>query len=371
MENATIAPAEVSEQQVSSDVIQGTNSPSVEEENSETVVGKPTTPQATAAPAVNPLKAAIVAGKPTAPVASKRVVPASLDKMVTGTTADLGKATTLKKFSCLIYGDTNSHKTVLAATYGTPRDLMIISTRNPEQLVPLIDDDYFYVFVRDEDELENAIVFYDVLWERERKAHPDRRGDLLTLVIDDLTEGIGILQEGSKINEQGKEVRDIRRTFYEAGDDLSHLINRGVLRNQRVDLVVTALQRESKSRDGIEIVPDIPPKMRAKIEADFSNVFYIDGDYAFITDKTKKVVPIENPKTGKMDLFIEVRTFAKHKHPFRRKALNIKEKCTLRELADKITASFVEAEKDKVRTPSPSVMTAGVTKTPAPASNKK
>lgn len=230
-----------------------------------------------------PTLASTLAAPPVAP-AHPGIVPKVPTSLKQGFTADLKDSGFLH---AIIYADTGMWKTVIAVTFDDPAHTLIITTRRPEQLIPVGELDYPYVEVRDAEALEYALMYPEALWAKMREQRPVL-GDLRTLVLDDATEAVQLLLEGAKedLEVGGKGVKDIRRVYYRGKDSLRDLMK--IVLRKPLNLVATAVAkvRENPITNEETVGPDLPPSMLGYIGAEFEFVFYIrPSDHKFTTDR--------------------------------------------------------------------------------------
>ena len=223
---------------------------------------------------------------PAAPVAAPRPgivpkVPASLKQ---GFTADIKDSGFLH---AIIYADTGMWKTVVAVTFDDPAHTLIITTRRPEQLIPVGELDYPYVEVTDADALEYALMYPEAIWAKMREKRP-ALGELRTLVLDDATEAVELLLEGARddLESGGRQVQDRRRIYFRGKDALRDLMK--IVLRKPLNLIATAVAkvRENPITNEETVGPDLPPSMLGYIGAEFEFVFYIrPSDHKFTTDR--------------------------------------------------------------------------------------
>lgn len=212
-------------------------------------------------------------------------------------------------FHGCIYSYTSARKTSTAARFGTPQNTRIIVTRREEQLIPLKELGYEYAMVKDAAALRFAMAYPERLWPDWAKLE-DR-----TLVLDDATEAVTLLLDDySEID--GKEVKDRRRSFMEAGSDLREMI-RGVL-NKQMHFVIVALAKikENPITDEEMVAPDLPPSMMNMLLTELEFVFYIDPKtYKFTTDRDSFTFEGPDPSNPNKIKVFKRDVFAKHKLP--------------------------------------------------------
>ena len=268
-----------------------------------------TQPAAPAAVATTPKVTPTAAPKPSltaalgAAQAARIPVPKTLHKF---NTRDLRSGW----FHGLIYGDTHTRKSTTAAHFESPENTRIILTRRPDQLRPLIEDGYEAVNVEDEAALSYALQFPEALWPEWANV-PNR-----TLVIDDVTEAIEMLLESSKdeLESGGREVRDPRRTYRQAGEYLRDMLKVTLAKPQHV--VMTALEKVTeKKANGEELLaPSLPPSMSALLTTELEFVFWINPvNWMFTTDRSR--ITVSEEVEGKKKTYTR-EVFAKNKLPW-------------------------------------------------------
>lgn len=213
-------------------------------------------------------------------------------------------------FHCCLYSEFGARKSTTAAIFGSPEDVRIIQTRRREQLMPLRDMGYEAVVAEDESALSFALMYPEKVWP-EWAGRPER-----TLVLDDATEGVAMLLEGSETID-GKEVKDPRRTYGEAGKQLRSLIKLSLRKPQHFILVSLARVRETPLGEGSveeRIGPDLPPSMLNLVLTEFEYVFYIKtGNHKLLTQPDSFAVTEQDEK-GKAVTYRRG-IFAKNKLP--------------------------------------------------------
>jgi hypothetical protein len=231
--------------------------------------------------------------------ARKLPVPPSLKKFNT-------KELTGGYLHACIYGETSARKSTTAATFGTPENVRIILTRRKEQLIPLREKGYEAALVEDEVALNYALMYPEQLWP-EWAGLPDR-----TLVLDDGTEAVQMLLEGASVID-GKEVRDRRRSYTEAGDQLREAVKVTLAKPQHFIMTALAKVRENALTNEERIAPDLPPSMQNLLMTEMEFVFYIKTrSWMFVTDR--EFQQIKETVEGREKIFVR-EIFAKHKLP--------------------------------------------------------
>lgn len=212
-------------------------------------------------------------------------------------------------FHGCIYGETSARKTTTAAHFGTPEDARIILTRREEQLIPLRNEGYEVACVKDADSLLFALKYPEQLWP-DWATNPNR-----TLVLDDATEGVAmLLEDASEID--GKEVRDKRRSYSKAGDDLREAVKTVLSKPMHFVMVALAKVRENGITQEERIAPDLPPSMQNLVLTELEFVFYIKKNmWKLATDTEYISVTRTNEATGKEETY-KREIFAKNKLPF-------------------------------------------------------
>lgn len=232
-------------------------------------------------------KLATVLGAPqpsAAPPARPAVAPKVPASLKSGFTGDIKESGFLH---AILYADTGRWKTSVAATFDDAAHTLIITTRRPEQLIPVSELDYPFVEVTDADALVYALTYPEALWAKMKEQRP-ALGDLRTLVLDDATEAVELLLEGAKddLESGGREVKDRRRIYFQGKDDLRDLMK--IVLRKPLNFVATAVAkvRENPITNEETIGPDLPPSMLGYIGAEFEFVFYIrPSDHKFTTER--------------------------------------------------------------------------------------
>ena len=236
-------------------------------------------------PTAAPRLAATLAAPVTLPgVTRSSVVPKVPVSLKQGFTGDLKDSGFLH---AIIYADTGMWKTVIAVTFDDAAHTLIITTRRPEQLIPVGELDYPYVEVTDADALEYALMYPEAIWANMRTRRP-ALGELRTLVLDDATEAVELLLEGARddLEEGGREVKDRRRIYFRGKDSLRDLMK--IVLRKPLNLIATAVAkvRENPITNEETVGPDLPPSMLGYIGAEFEFVLYIrPTDHKFTTDR--------------------------------------------------------------------------------------
>jgi len=182
-------------------------------------------------------------------------------------------------FHGCVYGDTGVRKSVTAARFGKAATTAIILTRRKEQLIPLRDEGYSVALVENASALRYAAQFPEKLW-------PDWANveDRL-LVIDDATEAVNMLVEDNQVID-GKEVRDPRRSYRAAGEDLKELTKSCLRKPMHLVLVAVAKVRENSLTNEERIGPDLPPSMLSMLLTELEFVWYIKpSTWKFVTER--------------------------------------------------------------------------------------
>lgn len=239
-----------------------------------------------------------------------------------GVNAATGKAMTIPKgitkyntnsldegyFHAVVYSETSARKTTTAAMFGSRDDVRIILTRSKEQLIPLKDLDYEFVTVEDHASLMFALQFPEQLWP-DWAGRPNR-----TLVLDDATRAVEMLLEEYSVID-GKEVKDRRRSYTAAKEDLDMAILAAKKKPQHLIVVALAKVKENPLTNEERIGPDLPPSMMSMILTEFEFVFYIKtSTWKMLTDRDSTTYTDTDPQTNKEKTYRR-EIFAKHKLP--------------------------------------------------------
>lgn len=205
-----------------------------------------------------------------------------------------------------VYAETSARKTSTAARFGDAADVRIVLTRRKEQLIPLKGMGYQYAEVSDAASLTFALMYPEQLWP-DWALRPNR-----TLVLDDGTQAVDILlEDASEID--GKEVKDRRRSYTEAGKNLREILASVLRKPMHFILVALAKVRENALTNEERIAPDLPPSMQGMLMTELEFVFYIDTkSWTMFTDRDRISVKDTDPNTGKEKTFIR-EIFAKNK----------------------------------------------------------
>lgn len=263
------------------------------------------------------IKVAMIA--PKVSVMSPTVAPVSLTSAVNASNA---KKLTVPKglslfntkelsggfFHGCVYSETSARKSSTAAQFGSAADVRIILTRRKEQLIPLRDLGYEAALVENADSLMFALQYPEQLWP-DWATRKDR-----TLVLDDATEAVAMLLEDAGTID-GKEVKDARRSYKEAGDNLRESIRSILRKPMHFVMVALAKVRENALTNEERIGPDLPPSMLNMLLTELEFVFYINPrNWKFQTERDRIAVKDIDPQTNKEKTFIR-EIFAKHKLP--------------------------------------------------------
>jgi hypothetical protein len=209
-------------------------------------------------------------------------------------------------FHACVYSETAARKTSTAAQFDTPENTRIILTRSEEQLLPLRDLGYQAAAVSDAQALTFALSYPEQLWP-DWAARPNR-----TLILDDATEAVAmLLEDASEID--GKEVKDKRRSYGEAGDNLREIIK--TIRRKPMNFIMVALAKvkENPLTNEESIRPDLPPSMLSMVLTELEYVFYIKtSNYKMLTERDFITVKEIDPNTNKERIFRR-EIFAKNK----------------------------------------------------------
>lgn len=217
-------------------------------------------------------------------------------------------------FHGMLYGETDSRKTTVAAMFGGPARTFILLTRSPEQLIPIRSLNFHYARIEDAQALAWALQFpekaADAAGFPEWKDVADR-----VLVVDDMTEGANLLVDENATRDDGSEIKDGRQIYKAVNDDLRSIMVS--LKKKSMHTVFTALAKVDMSPVANEetVYPDMPKGARSIMSADLEFVFFMkratgkmltDRDYIMYTKKDEKT---GKTIAGRRDIF------AKHKLP--------------------------------------------------------
>lgn len=208
-------------------------------------------------------------------------------------------------FHVLIYSDTNMRKTTIAAGLGYPESTLIILTRAKEQAIPLRDEGYEVLLVKDGDGLRYGLLNAESEWEHRRRENPALQ-ELKTLVFDDATEGVNLLlDEGSSA--------DNRKNYNEAGKELRAMLKSFRTKDIDVGIVALAKVKENAVTNRDKVGPDLPPSMLNMLGTEIEFAFYVMPEtYQLLTERdwTSFTEEVE----GKTKTY-RVEIFAKNKLP--------------------------------------------------------
>lgn len=171
----------------------------------------------------------------------------------------------VKFFRCLLHGDIGTGKTYCAAKFGSPEDVRIIFSRNEDQLIALRGEDYKYQLVQNFSQWEYACKHPDEIWPDWAK-NPNR-----VLVIDDITRAKDFALDANQS-------ADFRKSNWDALDDVSRVFDVVFAQPQHIIAVTLTYPKYTKIDNEEQLWPDLPPRMGHDLVADFSFVFYLDGD---------------------------------------------------------------------------------------------
>lgn len=209
-------------------------------------------------------------------------------------------------FHACVYAETSARKTSTAAQFDTPENTRIILTRSKEQVLPLRDKGYQVAAVQDAESLIFALTYPEQLWP-DWAQRPNR-----TLVLDDATEAVTMLvEDASEID--GKEVKDKRRSYSKAGEDLREIIKS--IRRKPMNFIIVALAKvkENPLTNEESIGPDLPPSMLSMVMTELEYVFYIKtSSWKMLTERDFIMVKETDPNSGK-EITFRRQIFAKNK----------------------------------------------------------
>lgn len=220
-------------------------------------------------------------------------------------------------FHFMLFGNPSTLKTSTAAKFMGPENTRIIVTRRAEQMIPLAGKGYKFKVAADAEALRYVLLYPEKVWP-EWAALPDR-----TLIIDDATEGVNMLVDDHKFyydekSGETKEVKDPRRAYKQAGDELHDYFKINLGKRQHVGIIAVERGYEIEGTIDYRIEPDVPNKIAKLLETELEFVFYMeDGEQGKMLTKTKTVTRTSSEKnkaTGRPDMWREI-TFAKSKLP--------------------------------------------------------
>jgi hypothetical protein len=216
-------------------------------------------------------------------------------------------------FNCLIYGETDSWKTTVAAQFGKPESTLLVVTRRIEQALPLKGLGYRIYYTTDVDDVELVL-------REPQRVLPELAGAQEPLIVlDDISAFRDLVLEESSWVERGGVLQPVTdtRTVYQHGTERIRTIVRTAL-NGRYHFIAIALANVTSNPITHEeqITPDLSPAMLRSILPDFEHVFYVDKRLKYVytapkTDNYEEIVdgrPVRHRRT----------IFAKHKAPLGR-----------------------------------------------------
>lgn len=213
-------------------------------------------------------------------------------------------------FHCVIFGATNSGKTLTAAQFGGPEKTRIINTRNESQLITLQGLGYQGVTVSDFESFQYAALTPELLWP-DWAEFPDR-----VLVLDDITEGAEGAIEENKTTDSGAEIKNTMLVFRGVKTDLREIFRTVMRAPQHV--ILTALARTGRDNiDGSEtITPDLPPSIYNMMGAEIEYGFFLDREKKQIVTDTE-IISVKDPiavdPSTRQPLIHRRKIFAKYK----------------------------------------------------------
>jgi hypothetical protein len=208
------------------------------------------------------------------PSLSQQVVARAAGNAPKGFTGARTNTLDVSYFHGMLYGETDSRKTVTAASFGGPERTFILLTRSPEQLIPIRSGNYHYARIEDGRALAWALQFpakaADAAGFPEWKDREDR-----VLMVDDMTEGASAMVDDNSTRDDGTEVKDGRQIYKAVNDDLRSIMTS--LKKQRMHLIFTALAKVAPSQIANEetVFPDMPSGARSIICADLEFIFFM------------------------------------------------------------------------------------------------
>ena len=237
-----------------------------------------------------------MAETPVTPSTAAQTVPAKpLVSIAAGVNAAVAKTAPLPKgltlfntkdlltnktfFHGCIYGETSTRRSTVSAKFFGVDNTRIVLTRQKEQLIPLQEMGYKVAQVEDAAALQYAMLYPEKLWP-EWANLPER-----ALVLDDGTMAVEMLLEANETID-GKEVRDRRRTYDAAGQDLREIMRAARRKPQHLILIATAKVRENPITNEERVGPELPPSMLSFLLAELEYCFYVKpSNWKFITDR--------------------------------------------------------------------------------------
>jgi hypothetical protein len=271
--------------------------------------------------------------------ANSKAIAAKRHSVILGDTNDLGD----EWFHAMLYGPTSCRKTTTAALFGSPEDVRIILTRRKEQMRPLRRKGYKYALIDNATDLGSVITHPESFWpDPTWTQNPNR-----TLIVDDLTEGVALLVDSSTVID-GKEVKDPRRSYNVAGQDLRQWLRTAMKAPQH--LILVALEKTILTPAGESIFPDLPPSMKGMVTTELEYVFYIKtGLWRLLVERKKE--QFEKIIEGRNETLVR-EIFAKNKQEFDPKKpftgngiFGMDEPMGLRDIWRKITAANIPQAK--------------------------
>lgn len=236
-------------------------------------------------------------------------------------------------FRCLLYGDIDTYKTTVAASFH-PEASAIVLTRGEDQLLPIRKLDVPYAMVTNLADFERVALAPEKVFGSEWANSPER-----TLIFDDLTRAKDYALEANDSGGNNKLIyggatRDIGSIFLSVFRQPQHIIG-----------IALANEYENPITHKDELTPDLPPAMRRFLTADFSYVFY--------SDKVRGVLLTSSRREAWQGIDEKMRpvtvtrsTFARHKLPKEcvGTILNQEEPMDLRAIWGKIQAAKGEGK---------------------------
>lgn len=202
-----------------------------------------------------------------------------------------------------VYGDIDSQKTTVAASFASPEDTRIILTRGEDQLIPIKSLGIQYQKCETLAQFEYACLYPENIFGPEWASSPNR-----TLIVDDIT----------KAKEMALDENDTggnnMLTYRGATKDISSIFKSVFSKPQHVIAIALASSYENDISHEENLTPDLPPAMRRMLMADFSFVFFINkAKHVFYTQESRQTW---QGTDDKMRPKVCTRTiFARHKLP--------------------------------------------------------
>lgn len=243
----------------------------------------------------------------------------------------------------MLYGPPSTLKTTTAAHFMGPENTRIIVTRRAEQMIPLSGQGYKFKVAQDPEALRYLLLYPEKVWPEWAELR-DR-----ALIVDDITEGVTTLVDDHRFYTNEKtgevnEIKDPRRAYKKAGDEMHDLVKIALGRPQHVGIVAVERGFDIDGTIDYRIEPDVPTKIMKLLETELEYVFYMEeGDAGKMLTRPRVITRVsaeKNPVTKQPDMWREI-TFAKNKLPIAFKnALKDKEEKDLADVWMRIKAAL-------------------------------